>query len=69
MSHNLYIFKILYIMSKTNNNSKGYNEKNPRQPEGSIQPDNDDKKTGSAPHTSKNEKLSIPERKLRNDKK
>jgi hypothetical protein len=47
---------------------KGYNENNPMQPQGSIKTDKSDEKPGSYPPISPNEKLSIPERKLKKDK-
>jgi hypothetical protein len=57
------------MMTHTDKDSKGYNEKNPAQPQGSIEPDKNDEKNGSPAATSPNEKLSIPERKLKKDKK
>jgi hypothetical protein len=55
------------MMNKIDKDPKGYNEKNPVQPQGSIEPDKTDEAPAFPPTTSPNEKLSIPERKLKKD--
>ncbi|HEV7424122.1 MAG TPA: hypothetical protein VGO21_02945 [Candidatus Paceibacterota bacterium] len=56
-------------MNHIEKNPKGYNKKNPAQPQGSIKPDKNDEKPESPATTSPNEKLSMPDRKLKKDKK
>jgi hypothetical protein len=56
-------------MNQTDKDPKGYNEKNPAQPQGTMVPDKNDEKPESPATSSPNEKLSIPERKLKKDKK
>ncbi len=56
-------------MRKTDKTSKGYNEKNPAQTEGSVMPDKNNEKQTFPADASPNEKLSIPERKLKKGKK
>ncbi len=43
---------------------KGYNEKNPANPQGSFAPDNADEQAGFPAESTKNEKRSISVRKL-----
>jgi hypothetical protein len=52
-------------MKKTDKHPKGYNEKNPVQPEGSIDKNKSDESRTYPSDTTPNEKLSIPERKLK----
>ena len=55
-------------MAKSTSGRKGYNEKNPANLQGSFTPDNTDEQPGYPAKSTKNEKLSIPERKLKNRK-
>jgi hypothetical protein len=56
-------------VKKTDKSAKGYNEKNPAQPAADMTPDKNMEKKTYLPGTTPNEKLSIPERKLKKDKK
>jgi hypothetical protein len=56
-------------MANSNKNTKGYYEKRPAQPQGSVNHDKNDDKSTFPSNTSPNETLSIPERKLKKDKK
>jgi hypothetical protein len=56
-------------MNQTDKDPKGYNEKNPAQPQVNIEPDKSYEKPELPDTTSPNEKLSIPERKLKKDRK
>lgn len=56
-------------MKNTDKTNKGYNEKNPAQPQGSVNLDKKEEKLNFPATSSPNEKLSIPERKLKERKK
>jgi hypothetical protein len=56
-------------MESTEKNPKGYNERKAAQPQSSAIPDTNVEKSTFPPGTSPNEKLSIPERKVKKGKK